>query len=76
MHPPPQPPHTPLQQVATHAERLARETKDTRMGMVFQGITAVSMGVVTLKMIFDMVWDKRDPDGPRKHTPRDSHFRR
>ena len=35
------------------------------MGLVFQGITAVSLGVMTIKMTLDMIRDARRTDGDR-----------
>jgi hypothetical protein len=46
--------------VATHADRLAREQGGNKMGLVFSAITAISLGVMTTKMIVDMVRDARD----------------
>jgi len=61
MHPIPPQHGTPMQ-VASHAERLAREQPGSRMGMVFQGITAISLGVMTAKSLLDMLRDRREKD--------------
>lgn len=42
--------------VASHAERLARQ-ENGKWGLVFQAITAVSLAVVTSKMLLDMLRD-------------------
>jgi hypothetical protein len=42
--------------VASQAERLARQEHGT-WGLVFQSITAVSLAVVTSKMLLDMLRD-------------------
>ena len=50
-------PHNPNPlHVASQAERLARQEHGT-WGLVFQGITAVSLAVVTSKMLLDMLRD-------------------
>jgi len=51
-------PHNPnALHVASHAERLARQ-ENGKWGLVFQAVTAISLGAVTTKMILDMC---RDP---------------
>jgi hypothetical protein len=42
--------------VMTHADRLARQQAG-KWGLVFSGITAISLGVVTTKLLIDMVKD-------------------
>ena len=42
--------------VASQAERMARQEQG-RWGLVFQAITAVSLAVVTSKMLLDMLRD-------------------
>ncbi|HVS34100.1 MAG TPA: hypothetical protein VMS17_00880 [Gemmataceae bacterium] len=58
MHPPipnnPNPLH-----VASHADRFARETHGT-LNIVFSAITAISLGVMTTKLILDMVRDAQE----------------
>jgi hypothetical protein len=44
--------------VASHAERLAKEQQGNKLGLVFAAITAVSMGVMTTKLLLDMFRDK------------------
>jgi hypothetical protein len=52
-------PHTPNpMHVATHAERLAKEQQGNKLGLVFAAITAVSMGVMTTKLLLDMLRDR------------------
>jgi hypothetical protein len=51
--------------VATHADRLAREQAGSKLGLVFSAITAISLGVMTTKMVVDMVRDARDPPRQR-----------
>ena len=49
-------PHRPNpQQILSHSERLAREARGSTLELVFQGITAISLGVMTTKMLFDMI---------------------
>jgi len=64
MHPPipnnPNPLH-----VASHADRIARETHGT-LNLVFSAITAISLGVMTTKLILDMVRDEQERQ-PRPH---------
>ena len=53
MHPPI--PHNPNPlHVASHADRFARETHGT-LNLVFAAISAISLGVMTTKLILDMV---------------------
>ncbi len=54
--------------VATHADRLAREQAGSKLGLVFSGITAISLGVMTTKMILDMVRDARDDHRKRERV--------
>jgi hypothetical protein len=70
MHPHSPSPGNPLQ-VASHADRLAREQQGGRLGLAFQGITAISLGVMTTKMVLDMIRDARDTE---RH--RSGHIRR
>ena len=42
-------------QVMSHAEQLGHQGGSSRLNLVFQGITAISLGVVTTKMLVDMV---------------------
>lgn len=58
MHPP-HSPNNPLQ-VLSHAERLAREQGGSRMGLVFQGIATISLGVLATKEVINIVRDARD----------------
>jgi hypothetical protein len=51
--------------VASHADRIARETHGT-LNLVFSAITAISLGVMTTKMILDMVRDAQERQ-PRSH---------
>ncbi len=54
-------PHRPNpQQILSHSERLAREARGSTLELVFQGITAVSLGVMTAKMVFDMVHESAE----------------
>jgi hypothetical protein len=46
--------------VASHADRIAREHHDYRLGLVFSAITAVSLGVMTTKMVLDMIRENRE----------------
>lgn len=66
MHLPPNP--TNPAQVLSHAERLAREQQGTRMGLVFQAVTSICLGVMTAKMVLDEVRAARDPDRERGRT--------
>ncbi len=52
-------PPSPLD-VANHADRLGRERKGDKMALVFSAITAISLGVVTVKAICDMVRESRE----------------
>ena len=52
-------------QLLTHAERLAREQPGGRLGLVFQGVTSVCLGVMTVKMVLDTVRDARRAGDPR-----------
>jgi len=59
-------PHNPNPlDIANHAERLGRERKGDNMALVFSAITAISLGVVTTKAIFDMYRESRER--PRSH---------
>ena len=46
-------------QVATHADRLTREQAGSRMVLIFFAVTAVSLGVMTTKMVLDTFRDHR-----------------
>ncbi len=46
--------------VASHADRLAREQAGSLLGLVFAGITAVSLGAMTVKTIYDIFREKKD----------------
>jgi hypothetical protein len=48
-----------MQEVATEAERLAGEKPRGKLGLVFQGITAVSLGAITAMNLLDMIRDSR-----------------
>ena len=52
------------QQILSHSERLAWEARGRTLELVFQGITAISLGVMTTKILFDMIHkaaEKRHP---------------
>ena len=51
--------------VASQADRIARETHG-KLNLVFSAITAVSLGVMTTKLILDMVRDEQERQ-PRSH---------
>jgi hypothetical protein len=46
-------------QVADHADRLARERGGSKLGLVFSAVTAISLGVMTTKMLLDIVHENR-----------------
>ena len=62
-------PANPMQQLATQAERLAGEQQGSRLGLVFQGITAISLGAVTAMTVFDLIRNARrlDRERPGRH---------
>ncbi len=47
--------------VASFTERLARERRGTKLGMVFSVITAIGVGAIMAQAIMDMVQDSRQP---------------
>ncbi len=54
------PTHANAFQVATHADRIAREQPGNQMALVFSAITAISLGAVAFKTISDMLREKRE----------------
>jgi hypothetical protein len=48
-------PSNPLQQFLKQAERLTGSPTDGRIGLVFQGITAVSLGAMTVMDVVDRI---------------------
>jgi hypothetical protein len=52
-------------QLLTHAERLAREQPGGRLGLVFQGVTSVCLGIMTAKLVLDTVRDASRPERAR-----------
>jgi hypothetical protein len=71
MHPFVHRPPGPLQ-VAEHAEQLSHQGGGGKLSLAFQGITAISLGVVTTKMLFDTV---RKAAGTTHHTSKSNHGR-
>jgi hypothetical protein len=64
-------PHNPNPlHVASHAERLAKEQVGNRLGLVFSAITAISLGVMTTKMILDILRDKQEHRAGSGHQRR------
>jgi hypothetical protein len=49
--------------VADHADQLARERGGSKLGLVFSAVTAISLGVMTTKMLLDIVHDNRYREG-------------
>ena len=61
-------PHNPNpMNLLSHADRLAKEHAGGKLNLVFSGITAVSLGVMTIKMVVDMLRDGRDRDHDHHH---------
>jgi hypothetical protein len=48
-------PGNPMQQFLTQVERLARSQTEGRLGLVFQGITSVSLGAITVMNLVDLI---------------------
>jgi hypothetical protein len=69
MHPFPHGHGNPLQRLLIDAKRLAGPPNEGRLGLVFQGITAVSLGAMSVINVIDMIRKARhshhDPAGPR-----------
>ena len=57
-------PTNPLQQFLKQVERLAGSPTDCRIGLVFQGITAVSLGAMTVMDVVDRIRRARQSGGP------------
>jgi hypothetical protein len=49
-------PPSPLQ-VASHAERLSKDKPASKLGLLFSGITAVSLSLMTTKLMLDTAID-------------------
>jgi hypothetical protein len=59
-----------LQQFLKQAERLAGSSTDGRIGLVFQGITAVSLGAMTVMDVVDRIRHARQRNRERTGRPR------
>ncbi len=55
MHAPNHGSSNPIQQFLSQAERLTHQSVDGRIGLVFQGVTAVSLGAMTVLDIVDRI---------------------
>ena len=58
-------PSNPIQQLLKKAERLVDSHAEGRIGMVFQGITAVSLGAMTVMDVVDRIRRARQRDHER-----------
>jgi hypothetical protein len=63
-------PSNSLQQFLKQAERLTDSHTDGRIGLVFQGITAVSLGAMTVLDVVDRIRRARQSGGPAGHPHR------
>ena len=60
------------QQILSHSEQLAREARGSKLELVFQGITAISLGVITTKMVIDIV---HETAGKKHHSAKSGQGR-
>jgi len=58
-------PGNPMQQLLSMSERLTRSQTESRIALVFQGITAVSLGAITIMNLRDMIRDARQRESER-----------
>lgn len=63
-------PSNPLQQFLKQAKELGGEQTHGRIGLVFQGITAVSLGAMTVMDVVDRIRRARQSGGPPGHRHR------
>lgn len=48
-------PGNPMQQFLNQVERLGRSQSEGRLGLVFQGVTSVSLGAITIMNLVDLI---------------------
>ena len=64
-------PSNPIQQLLKRAEQLTGGRGEGRIGLVFQGITAVSLGAMTVMDVLDRIRrDRQAGNGPPGHRHR------
>jgi hypothetical protein len=52
-------PGNPTQQLLSMSERLARSQSESRLTLIFQGITSVSLGAITVMNLREVIRDAR-----------------
>lgn len=53
--------------VASHADRLAREHQGHKIALVFSAVTAISLGVMTTKMVLEMFKGNKEQKRHQAH---------